>query len=121
AGNTGIVKVWISVFSWIIRYRLVLPKRGKTLVTGRLVGNHIKYLSDLSVTPAAGIDGRGLDLPPGLRQTVKTQFAVRCKFIVRRSVSTAKWRSWTTADSFSLCRPFAGNSQRCLTSCTWSA
>src|ERR1051325_9695734 len=59
----------------------------------------------------------GLDLPPGVRQTVKTQVAVRWKSIVRRVALTSILRSWTTAVCLLPRRPFAASWQRCLTSC----
>src|SRR5437762_1710095 len=65
-------------------------------------------------------EGEQLDLPPGLRQPVKTHLAVCRKSIVRRLVAATELRSWTTADSGSLCRVFAGSSRQCLTSCTSS-
>jgi len=61
-----------------------------------------------------------LDLPPGLRQPVKTHLAVCRKSIVRRLIAATELRSWTTADSGSLCRVFAGSSRQCQTSCTSS-
>jgi integrase len=58
-----------------------------------------------------------VDLPPGVRQTVKTQVAVRWKSIVRRVALTSILRSWTTAVCLLPRRPFAASWQRCLTSC----
>src|SRR5436305_14624080 len=51
-----------------------------------------------------------MNLPPGLRQRVKTHLAVCRKSIVRRLVAATELRSWTTADSGSLCRVFVGSS-----------
>ena len=61
-----------------------------------------------------------MDLPPGLRQPVKTHLAVCRKSIVRRLLAATELRSWTTADSGSHCRVFGGSSRQCLTSCTSS-
>jgi hypothetical protein len=63
---------------------------------------------------------RHVNLPPGLRQPVKTHLAVCRKSIVRRLIAATELRSWTSADSGSLGRVFAGSSRQCQTSCTSS-
>ena len=59
----------------------------------RIAGRDCRWRNRMIVEPTVFVPSDDLDLPPRVRQTVKAHLTVRCKFIVRRLVSTAELRS----------------------------